>query len=910
MSVANEELWDLLEVAAKNATGTDDTDITDFILILEDEWITDVEGLQKLKPETLDELLPLLLSQELQRLVRKAEDDQNSKRRRWRRGPPKTKRSRSRRNKSMIWNRQPDPPPEMTVIDEETSLDISDGSSSPGTTPVGDDAHPEVPLVGEGTAPDPDPTPAPDPDPTPAPVTALVRKVTAPEIPPVGEDIAPEKYLFCGETDREVSLICNQSLDEVILMGKEELPSLPSMSSLFENREKTCGSNLSKSLLPAPHEEPVVLETIDKKKCSSSSRDISSSTQKQKSRAAQEALSRTAIEDDNFISSSPTQKQKPQSTSNPKAVARTTIGDSKCTSNYGPVRNCTSQPSPKAADPASANTKKYSSTRGHSLPSKPKLKKSPKGAAPTTMMVKKCSLNSGGVGSSFNRISSQPHPKEVDPATMKVEKCTSNVSVKTKQMSRTSPETASLATTRVEKCSSNGGDSSSHMRRSQPHPKAASPATAKVEICSSSAGGSVTPQQEPQTSPIPAKLGTAMGLKSSSSYGSVRECNSEPAPRASALTTRKGEQCSGGIKDEIRDDPPGMTPLTEEESSSSSSSSSSGNREEPPNQNSQVTAKTVTPATTEDSKSCIFKKKKGSFFFKMFDLVDNICSSHSCVEHAEKPIECCDGEGIDDDDIQRMSNDNPLVTDPDERAKHRIADAAREAKVIANAKKKFLTREALEDAIEHLEARLEAEEEEKEAAKSASTTVGKKSIFDKMDKTKEIVSPAEYELRELYPLRLILPTVGDLMEMIVLLQPRRIRAIRELDMKSADALQGEIEELQRLIDEEERYLLRRRMGEVECLACGEKFIPESEKMRIIMGSGSEGGSVVSANSGGSTGKAKERHCEKCRKIFGSLCDKKPPTTWRTDLGTANDAKNKRNTEDPSAVSSHRTWYLM
>ncbi len=69
LSVADDELYELLECAAANATGCDDTDVTDFLLILEDEWITDVEGLRKLKPEALDKLLPLLLSQELRRLL-------------------------------------------------------------------------------------------------------------------------------------------------------------------------------------------------------------------------------------------------------------------------------------------------------------------------------------------------------------------------------------------------------------------------------------------------------------------------------------------------------------------------------------------------------------------------------------------------------------------------------------------------------------------------------------------------------------------------------------------------------------------------------------------------------------------------------------------------------------------------
>ena len=52
------------------------------------------------------------------------------------------------------------------------------------------------------------------------------------------------------------------------------------------------------------------------------------------------------------------------------------------------------------------------------------------------------------------------------------------------------------------------------------------------------------------------------------------------------------------------------------------------------------------------------------------------------------------------------------------------------------------------------------------------------------------MSPAEHELRGLYPLRLVLPTAGDLAEMATALQERREGALRRLDGEEAGALGG------------------------------------------------------------------------------------------------------------------------
>ena len=68
----NEGLRALLEKASENA-GRSGVDVTMFVDKLEDEWVTDVEALRRLDCETLDDLLPLMLSRELQRLINHAD---------------------------------------------------------------------------------------------------------------------------------------------------------------------------------------------------------------------------------------------------------------------------------------------------------------------------------------------------------------------------------------------------------------------------------------------------------------------------------------------------------------------------------------------------------------------------------------------------------------------------------------------------------------------------------------------------------------------------------------------------------------------------------------------------------------------------------------------------------------------
>jgi flavodoxin len=68
----NEGLLVLLEKAAENA-GRRGMDVSEFLEVLEDEWVTDVEALRRLDGRTLDDLLPIMLSRELQRLIHHAD---------------------------------------------------------------------------------------------------------------------------------------------------------------------------------------------------------------------------------------------------------------------------------------------------------------------------------------------------------------------------------------------------------------------------------------------------------------------------------------------------------------------------------------------------------------------------------------------------------------------------------------------------------------------------------------------------------------------------------------------------------------------------------------------------------------------------------------------------------------------
>jgi len=140
------------------------------------------------------------------------------------------------------------------------------------------------------------------------------------------------------------------------------------------------------------------------------------------------------------------------------------------------------------------------------------------------------------------------------------------------------------------------------------------------------------------------------------------------------------------------------------------------------------------------------------------------------------------------------------------------------ANLIADARKKFPTREALEVCIR------ERQEEVERAVKSG---------FDVDKETLACAALADDEVRRLLPLRLILPTADDLREMIQVLQTHKEEAMRSLDMIQAANIQSEIDELQEQIDEEDRYMLKKRMGETQCESCGEMFTTEKKLKGIL-----------------------------------------------------------------------------
>merc|ERR1712194_373075 len=118
------------------------------------------------------------------------------------------------------------------------------------------------------------------------------------------------------------------------------------------------------------------------------------------------------------------------------------------------------------------------------------------------------------------------------------------------------------------------------------------------------------------------------------------------------------------------------------------------------------------------------------------------------------------------------------------------------AHLIADARKKFPTREALEDSISERQLEVEA------AVNSG---------FDVDKQTLARAALADDEVRKLLPLRLILPTITDLNEMISVLLVHKEDAMRNLKIDRARDIQSEIDELQEQISKEERYLLQKRI---------------------------------------------------------------------------------------------------
>ena len=139
----NEGLQVLLEKAAENA-GRVGLDVTEYVKTLADEWVTDVEALRRLDAETLDDLLPLMLSRELHKMIHQADgidtkflqEEGNSDRGRSpKKSTKKPKKKRSHRRASKRTYHKPIAPPEgpLSPISEigENSASVSFGDDQP-----------------------------------------------------------------------------------------------------------------------------------------------------------------------------------------------------------------------------------------------------------------------------------------------------------------------------------------------------------------------------------------------------------------------------------------------------------------------------------------------------------------------------------------------------------------------------------------------------------------------------------------------------------------------------------------------------------------------------------------------------------------------------------------------------------
>ena len=80
--------------------------------------------------------------------------------------------------------------------------------------------------------------------------------------------------------------------------------------------------------------------------------------------------------------------------------------------------------------------------------------------------------------------------------------------------------------------------------------------------------------------------------------------------------------------------------------------------------------------------------------------------------------------------------------------------------------------------------------------------------------------------------------------MIDVLQVHKEDAFRSLDMEKARNIEGEIAELREQIEQEEKYILKKKLGSTKCESCGAMFPTEKKQSGIL--------------------KTKETHCEKCR----------------------------------------------
>mmetsp|Transcript_24562 Transcript_24562/g.52926 ORF Transcript_24562/g.52926 Transcript_24562/m.52926 type:complete len:1345 (-) Transcript_24562:161-4195(-) len=200
------------------------------------------------------------------------------------------------------------------------------------------------------------------------------------------------------------------------------------------------------------------------------------------------------------------------------------------------------------------------------------------------------------------------------------------------------------------------------------------------------------------------------------------------------------------------------------------------------------------------------------------NLVDNEETEETSPATSEDQEEEQDEyEPTDEDDLAQSAS----IEDLEIRKLH--------ANLIADARTKFPTREALEYAIRERQT-------EVEAAVNSGFSVDRETLAR--------AALADDEVRKLLPLRLILPTSADLCEMISVLQMHKEDAMRDLDMHMARSIQSEIDELQDQINMEERYLLTKTWAKTQCVGCGDKF-PTEKRMKGVL-------------------RTKEMHCEQCR----------------------------------------------
>ena len=114
-----------------------------------------------------------------------------------------------------------------------------------------------------------------------------------------------------------------------------------------------------------------------------------------------------------------------------------------------------------------------------------------------------------------------------------------------------------------------------------------------------------------------------------------------------------------------------------------------------------------------------------------------------------------------------------------------------QADLVIEARKKFPTREALEDAINERQA-------------TVTLAVGPDFEVDRQTLTQAAL--ADDEVRKLLPLRLILPTAAELREMHTVLQTHKEDALKEYDVSKALKIQLEMDEIEKQVEEEDKYL--------------------------------------------------------------------------------------------------------